>query len=402
MAYKEFLPTTNLQAIDIRDTISCPSNNLSHYCCLAKSGGKPYGDISLAFNTIEVGGSHYDGELIKGAVPYFNIYSKNAPGEWQVHLGEVMYRLRRNRYGDQNINGVIFGSSSYCYDAGSFGGHEIKSRPPYINNITGKPLQGNKIIGCTVCRGDYDWFAMVAGIYDDITIDELYVGLSSATISGEFEKVKYSEWGKDDYGPGVTRMTFTTGSRPSSITISVNLFRKMGDIQMKQLLTIPMETSLDGNGGFDSSHTAQIEWEEYYSNPEVIGVEFFSGWNSDAPGEKNRTYTIGTPEGWSGTDGFHFSIRVHPDRTIIDAFAVTGELYYPPSSNGDPAGSVVLPDVGVHVARQVTPEEAENNPGLEVGDRAWEVSGMVSTYDIPSTTTVPYKMMVSVFNTLFM
>ncbi len=395
MAYKDILPTTNLQAVDIRDTIGCPSNNLAHYCCMAKTGGKQYGTISLAFETIEVGSYHHDGSLISGAVAYFNIYSNNAPGEWTIHLGDTKYMLRRNVYGDTNINGVLFSSISYCYDLGAFKGYVAKSSAPYFESAGG--LTDSEDINTVVVgfyRGDYDRFSMVQKFFYDVSLENLYVGLSNGSSTLISDTFKYIDWAKNSSSGGTSGAFVSVNRKPPSITSAVNLYRKMGETQMKQLMTLPMESNATGNGQFTFSSSLPIIWTEYDKNPKVIGVVFCTGSRTN-PGTRVYSSVVEVTRGGFEQGVFHFELRVVSDRALRRNGNPSASLSYPESSTGDPAGYVTIP-AGMHFGQPVSYEEADN--GFEQGTPTWEISGSAPYGSVPAVALAPYHMSVELYN----
>lgn len=174
MAYKEILPQTNLDAVDIRDTIGCPSNNLADYCTKAKSGGIG----GYAFRIVENGHLPSDGYLIEDASPYFNIWSNNSPGEWvmldrptsSVPPKEYKFRLKRNHYGNIEIKGKLFDSRSYCFDMGAYRGYRhYSSAPRIIHQYTNGSINISATNGVeNILRfqfdlGSYNWGAVTDG-----------------------------------------------------------------------------------------------------------------------------------------------------------------------------------------------------------------------------------------------
>ncbi|MEG1635125.1 MAG: hypothetical protein RR388_05825 [Rikenellaceae bacterium] len=172
MAYKDILPQTNLAAVDIRDTIGCPSNNLADYCVKAKTGGAG----GWAFKIIENGYLPTDGYLIAGAEPYFNIWSDNAPSEWELEdrgVGnmppeEFRCRLKRNFYGEIMVKGNLFNANSYCFDLGAYRGYKHASNrvaleTSYRNGIIPMSVDGQTTIRTWINYGEINWVTKFHG-----------------------------------------------------------------------------------------------------------------------------------------------------------------------------------------------------------------------------------------------
>ncbi|MFI3315759.1 MAG: hypothetical protein R3Y04_08895 [Rikenellaceae bacterium] len=166
MSILSLLPTQDLSAADIRDTIGCPSNNLSHYCVKSKSGGIE----GYAFQIIENGYTKDDGYLIQDAEPYFNIYSNEAPGEWVLLTKssgwprkELKYRLKRNEFGDITVGQYLFTDQSYCFNLGAFAGYVHNSYGVQLHNSYDDTLPRHETsthineYTFFFIIGDYDW-----------------------------------------------------------------------------------------------------------------------------------------------------------------------------------------------------------------------------------------------------
>ena len=138
----DILPSADLRADDIRDTIGIASNNLSHYIVKAKTGGKD----GYAFRIKENGYARTDGDLIDGAEPYFNLYSNFSPAEWipgtakGTVTGYPVFKCRLKRHPGANIvvGGETITSACYCFNLGAFAGYRHKAEAP---SVTGEQDQ---------------------------------------------------------------------------------------------------------------------------------------------------------------------------------------------------------------------------------------------------------------------
>ncbi len=402
MAYKDVLPTTNLQAVDVRDTIGCPSNNLAHYCCMAKSGGKPYGKVHLAFETIEVGGSHVEGHLIAGATPYFNIYSNKAPGKWVIYVSGLEYRLKRNSYGSVNINGVMFGLTSYCYDAGEFRGYVAKSNAPYIGEVKGVNIAEENNLTVFFYRGDHDWFSVLNDYFEDLLLNELYVGIGKENNSkSDSEMIKYVDWAKCSTSTGRGSVTVPVYGKPTTISLYVKFFRKVGISAVEYLITLPMESSAIGNGGYKIPFISNIAWTDYYTEPRVTKTIFHTGPNESNYGEIVGTRFVEVKRSFSDSNYFHFAVRVCADKKLSEMGSFSGTIKYPASSDGTPGGIYFVPTVAMVIGANVTGAEASANPSLNVREETWIVSSSIPKGIFPEVATEPFDMTIKVFNIIF-
>ncbi|MFI3323030.1 MAG: hypothetical protein R3Y50_11005 [Rikenellaceae bacterium] len=274
MAYLDILPTTNLKAVDIRDTIGSTSNNLSHYCCKAKSGGSG----GYAFNIVENGGTPDDGELI--GTPYFNIYSNEAPGEWTKSGTTLTYKLKRNSYGDITVDDNTFTSSSYCFDLGSFAGYKHGSSAPYPSSSSKIQAVGTSSTGYTIWvgnifPGDYDW-AKIA-VAEGYSRSDLYYSLDIVNkSSGAKETISHVEGETmiqiDNVSGGVA--ISYTGSVPSTsanLEIKLAMYRKSGS-SFGLLYYIPTESSATGNSGGGVSVDVDVSIDSGYVMPYISDV----------------------------------------------------------------------------------------------------------------------------------
>lgn len=133
---------------DVRNLTGCPSNSVNYLITAAKSGGVN----GRAFNTTQGGGNAYLGELIEGALPYWNIFSNESPGEWTVGIGDLnplIFRLKRDK-----------GGTRYAPMLGAFRNYKHNSVGPTDNDIDVRiPVSGSKVqnLGIRYKTGEYDW-----------------------------------------------------------------------------------------------------------------------------------------------------------------------------------------------------------------------------------------------------
>lgn len=172
------LPNNNISIMDVRNVTGCPSTDLGTLCVKAYSGGKS----GYAFNIKENGGGAWDGSLItddKGfpsAYPYWNIFSNNSPGYWELPdtLNKPCYfRLKH----DANNN--------YYYSLGSFAGYDSNARPPIPIDTEVSFRQGESVINrdvrVKVDMGTYNWTSLISGInaarvivYEDNSLNKIF------------------------------------------------------------------------------------------------------------------------------------------------------------------------------------------------------------------------------------
>lgn len=137
----------------------------------AKSGGEG----GYAFNIVENGYSETDGIMIRGAEPYWNIYSKNSPGQWFVYGASSELRVRIKRESTAS-------NSKYRFSIGDFRGYNHAAIKPYLfpegSTIYVPQNQVSIVVGITIFWdfGEVDWKAAI-GNYTHIHImagKELY------------------------------------------------------------------------------------------------------------------------------------------------------------------------------------------------------------------------------------
>lgn len=143
--------TTNITPMHVRNVTGCPSITVGGLVLKAKIGGKSTTingkPATHAFASVETGHVDYDGYLIEGALPYWNIYANNSPGEWVANADYSMsFRLKRES------------SNKYYLSLGSFAGHDMDAAPPEIQS---KIISGENGAKRTVTLrpsiGDYNW-----------------------------------------------------------------------------------------------------------------------------------------------------------------------------------------------------------------------------------------------------
>lgn len=250
MAYKDILPQTNLDAVDIRDTIGCPSNNLADYCVKAKTGGIG----GYAFKIAENGHLPSDGYLIEGASPYFNIWSSNSPGEWAPSNAADKYprfRLRRNTYGNITINDKLFDSNSYCFDLGTYRGYKHTTKAPTVGEIVRLTDQDDEYLRAYIRGfnlGEYDWKSLINNKFGYAGKDtsNLYISFVGSSTFENFG-VKF-----DDIQPNQD----ITGDVSNPITETFSMVvedRRLGGRQT--ICYIPLEKTSKGNTGGKYEHT---------------------------------------------------------------------------------------------------------------------------------------------------
>ena len=121
------LPTTNISITSVRNITGCPSTDLGTLCAKAVEGGKS----GWAFNIAEAGGTIYDGYLLSNAAPYWNMWSDNSAGEWDVPLNNgvintgsnIAFRLKRDA------------NNRYMFSLGSFRGYDSLAESPLVPSV---------------------------------------------------------------------------------------------------------------------------------------------------------------------------------------------------------------------------------------------------------------------------
>lgn len=134
------IQNTDITASIISNVIGLASSNIGYLCAKAKVGGRN----GYAYSITENGGTENDGELIEGAVPYHNIYSKNSPSFWYLIDAGVSSPAVFNMKNKLNysLDGV-----RYAYRYGGFRGYNHNAIKPsteiqneinmgYLNNLT--------------------------------------------------------------------------------------------------------------------------------------------------------------------------------------------------------------------------------------------------------------------------
>lgn len=181
------LPTTNISIMMVRNATECPSTDLGTLVAKAKIGGKS----GYAFNITENGGGTWDGSLIlddKGfpsAYPYWNIFSANSPGYWELPDSPdkpCYLRLKHNK------------DNRYYYSLGSFAGYNSGATPPIAEDTDVSFRQGESVLNkearIKVHMGTHDWTNSISGVnaarvvvYTDNNLDTVFAS-SKAIING--------------------------------------------------------------------------------------------------------------------------------------------------------------------------------------------------------------------------
>ena len=120
------LPLTGITTTIVKQAIGLASDNVGQLCIKAASGGimtttEP-SNYNSAFMVAENGGGINDGALISSAKPFWNIWSDESPGEWQLpgNFGEpVWFRLKRG-----------YDNARYAFKLGSFRGYDHAAMEP--------------------------------------------------------------------------------------------------------------------------------------------------------------------------------------------------------------------------------------------------------------------------------
>ena len=120
------LPLTGITTTIVKQAIGLASDNVGQLCIKAASGGimtttEP-SNYNSAFMVAENGGGINDGALISNAKPFWNIWSDESPGEWQLpgNFGEpVWFRLKRG-----------YDNARYAFKLGSFRGYDHAAMEP--------------------------------------------------------------------------------------------------------------------------------------------------------------------------------------------------------------------------------------------------------------------------------
>jgi len=107
------LPNSNISTTAVSQAIGLGSHNVGTLCAKARSGGAS----GWAFRIKELGYSEYDGVLIDGAQPYFNIWSACSPAEFAFVNNTIACRLKRDANG------------KYCYRLGKFANYNHSATP---------------------------------------------------------------------------------------------------------------------------------------------------------------------------------------------------------------------------------------------------------------------------------
>lgn len=160
MANNGGIITAPISAIfDVPIVLGLGTYDIGEQIIKASVGGK---DITLtngskiksAFNIIETGSNAFDGTLIEGAKPYWNIFSNESPGAWEKTEGDdtpLIFRLKP-------FAGDI--TKGYGFNLDEFDGYNHKAIGPENNNITINVPVGTarlKNVAVKYKTGDYDW-----------------------------------------------------------------------------------------------------------------------------------------------------------------------------------------------------------------------------------------------------
>lgn len=126
------IDSTNISILKVRNAIGCPSTDLGCLCTMASIGGNAMGNgIRLAFkvpeNEIHAPLELNLGDLMPDALPYWNIFAVNSPGQWYKYgdgyvQGECRFRIK------------MLNAKQPEYSLGSFAGHDSEDAMPSIQD----------------------------------------------------------------------------------------------------------------------------------------------------------------------------------------------------------------------------------------------------------------------------
>ena len=144
------LGTTNISTDLVGTTLGTSSRDVGTLCSKAKTGGLS----GFAFRIVENGYADTDGLLIAGALPYFNIWSTEAPGEWKCPTNpanSVYYQLKRD-------DGLL----RYCFMLGSYRGYNHSASEPTVSSgesemVIQTTTPTEVLINAYYYLGSYDW-----------------------------------------------------------------------------------------------------------------------------------------------------------------------------------------------------------------------------------------------------
>lgn len=159
------LPASDINTAIVANAIGLSSNNVGTLIGSAKTGGSS----GLAFATAQNGSNVYDGTMLAGATPYWNIYSNDSPGEWQLPASATdncYFRLKRSP----------MEPSKYGYNLGGFRNYNHEAAAPIaMSGSLTYPWTGG-ILNTTLapaCRtGHYNWSKLGSGFVKTIIYNE--------------------------------------------------------------------------------------------------------------------------------------------------------------------------------------------------------------------------------------
>lgn len=163
---------------DVSQVLGISTHNIGRQIAMAKEGGE---DVTLedgtrfktAFKLKQNGHTLLNqGQIIKGAKPYWNIWSTFSPGLLQAPLSATTNVASLICQLDNKIDGVTpVTGQGYCFRLGGFNGYDHNAVAPTVE-ITAKAVNINDsqtAIEVDFYKGDYDWLlALNSATYDNV------------------------------------------------------------------------------------------------------------------------------------------------------------------------------------------------------------------------------------------
>lgn len=156
------LGQTNISLSLIKSTLGVYStNSITRIVALASIGGVG-GYAFRLYETRASNGQVYDGKHISGAKPYWNMWSRYIPAEWEIVGGTLVLRLKRNAL---NENG------GYDFRLGDFREYDHVAHKPVFQSATEvDAVSGAFSIGFSLYLGQVKFPADITHIKAIITI----------------------------------------------------------------------------------------------------------------------------------------------------------------------------------------------------------------------------------------
>ncbi len=228
------LRSTYINPMQVSNDIQCPSYDVGTLVAKARQGGRS----GYAFNIAENGSPLQDGTLIAGALPYWNIYANEQPGQWRLPStasGDVYHELRRD-----NLN-------RYIFQLEGFAGHNTNASAPVpMSNDLTFTKYGSYVdhsFAAKINLGDYDWKKLNGVTHCKVKV--YYPGGVLYSESNVLPCVRNTMMTFDGFTMRIPTNTVYTETYPTKIVLCQSDGTDLGCLPIQGNITISVQNAVD-------------------------------------------------------------------------------------------------------------------------------------------------------------